>query len=164
MTLMTLACQTGTRSEGFRLQTLVRDWTMPPLPGHRYNQTSLISTFSLALTAPRWFIELSRRAIQKWSPFPPLSAFTVRLTPEEMDCCSFIHPPPPPPGPDSPCTASGSRHTRERSSRTLTGRCCCGVGDGRSNGLLTIGVRLAKKWVQDRRKQIAFSQMNGIKM
>lgn len=81
----------------------------PPPSGHRCNHPSLMSTLGAAPRRPGGFIELSGRAIQKRRSLPPLSAFTVRLTPHEMDCCSFLHPPPPPPaGPDS-LQPSGSR-------------------------------------------------------
>lgn len=130
MMLMALACQTGTRSER---------WGSfgPCCYASQVNQTSLISTFSLALAGPprcpRGFIELSGRAIQKWSSFPPLPAFIARLTPEEMDCSSSTGSRLPVPG---SWFSSHARAVRPDSD---------GVAAGRWNGLLTIGLRLAEK-------------------
>lgn len=75
MMLMTLACQAGTRSDGFRGSAPPAWLTGPRCPGA--------------------FIELSGRAIQEWSPSTPLAAFTVRLTQEEISAAAS------PPGPGS---------------------------------------------------------------
>lgn len=126
---MMLACQTGARSDGFKVQLLwlKRCCHLNPPQSAPAPKTP---------PCPGVFMKLSGGGRS-----PRYHPFTACPTQEEMDgggcICPHIRPPLLPPGPDSPYPGPVLdliTHTKASGSRTLTRRCCHGLTGARADG------------------------------